>query len=215
MEKKKAEQGTFKFYASLKYTKLRIWRRFLIKPDSSMSDLAYVLISIFNADGSHLWEFDLPKAAGSKKPRRFEAREPSIGIPDEEDGFFDAEVKDAREITIGNLYTEAGMKNTFTYDFGDNWEFKVKLEAILEESSLKDDELAKVVTGKGLGIIEDCGSIGGLEAIQEAFENQSGEAYEEIKGWFDGEIPDLTEFDIDECNRNLVSAASDLEAPEE
>ena len=36
----------------------------------------------------------------------------------------------ADEITIGTLPLEPGQEMKLTYDFGDNWQFKVKLERI-------------------------------------------------------------------------------------
>ena len=36
----------------------------------------------------------------------------------------------ADQITIGSLPLEPGQEMKLTYDFGDNWQFKVKLERI-------------------------------------------------------------------------------------
>ena len=49
-----------------------------------------------------------------------------------------------------------------------------------------------VTDGKGSGIIEDCGGIGGLKAVMEAFKIKAGEDYENYKDWLGRDDIDLT-----------------------
>ena len=76
------------------------------------------------------------------------------------------------------------QKFKIMYDYGDSWEFIVTLVKIEDGYSDNDFE---VIKGKGYGIIDDCGGIGGLDNIF------SGEYTE----W--GEY-DINEFDLEECN---------------
>ncbi len=61
-----------------------------------------------------------------------------------------------------------------------------------------------VTDGKGSGIIEDCGGIGGLKAVMEAFKIKAGEDYENYKDWLGRDDIDLTSFDPQEMNRNIA-----------
>lgn len=54
----------------------------------------------------------------------------------------------------------------FYYDFGDNWKFNVKITNILNSTSP-----VKILDGENLGILEDCGSVCGLEHIVKLLKN--------------------------------------------
>lgn len=74
--------------------------------------------------------------------------------------------EDASDL-IETLDLEIADKLYFTYDFGDNWEFKIKLEKILDPDEVKDPHIPRVLTGKGQGILEDIGGTWGLREFLE------------------------------------------------
>lgn len=74
--------------------------------------------------------------------------------------------KDAADL-IESLDLEVDDKLYFTYDFGDNWEFQLKLEKILDPKDLNDPHIPRVVNGKCFGILED---IGGVYTMKEFIE---------------------------------------------
>lgn len=75
--------------------------------------------------------------------------------------------KDAADL-IESLTLEVDDKLYFAYDFGDNWEFQLKLEKILDPEEVNDPHIPRVITGKCFGIIEDVGGVFGLEEFIEA-----------------------------------------------
>ena len=74
--------------------------------------------------------------------------------------------KDAGDL-IETLNLEIDDKLYFTYDFGDNWEFQLKLEKILDPKDVNDPHIPRVLTGRCFGILED---IGGVYAMKEFIE---------------------------------------------
>lgn len=75
--------------------------------------------------------------------------------------------KDAADL-IESLDLEVDDKLYFAYDFGDGWEFKLKLEKILDTKEVNDPHIPRVLTGKCFGIIEDVGGSYGLEEFIKA-----------------------------------------------
>lgn len=54
-------------------------------------------------------------------------------IDDEDDyGFYQQEELDAEKVPLFAKLRE-GMKFTYTYDFGDNWEHSIKVEKMIEQ----------------------------------------------------------------------------------
>ena len=86
--------------------------------------------------------------------------------------------KDAEEL-IENLALEVDDRLYFTYDFGDNWEFQLKLEKILDPKDVNDPHIPRVVNGKCFGILED---IGGVYAMKEFIEADN--SLEEFKYYY-------------------------------
>ena len=74
--------------------------------------------------------------------------------------------EDASDL-IETLDLKLGDKLYFTYDFGDDWEFKIKLEKILDPKEVKDPHIPRVLTGKAQGILEDIGGTWGLREFLE------------------------------------------------
>jgi len=59
-------QKIYRIYAEIEDCKPKIWRRFLIPADFYMIDLAHVIMSLFNMDGSHLYMFKIPAKENKK-----------------------------------------------------------------------------------------------------------------------------------------------------
>jgi len=108
---------------------------------------------------------------------------------------------DVMESGLGDVMSAPGERITFIYDFGDYWQVELKLEKVIEDDELSDEELPRVLAGKGYGIIEDCGSVWGLAEIAEAFKVKSGEKYEMYREWLG--VDDLEAFDIEDMNNEL------------
>ena len=120
--------GTYTWRASVG----QAWRRIEAPAEMSLDDLALAILDAFDFDVEHLYCFEL-RDARSRKLR--------IACPMENkaDAFTD-------EVTLGDLPLPAGETMTFVYDYGDDWQFTVKLEHVAETEA----KLAKPkVSAKG------------------------------------------------------------------
>jgi hypothetical protein len=92
-----------------------IWRRLLVPPHASLDALAGAILSAFDFDSDHLYDFRYRDQRGSRR---------IYNHPYTDDGPY------TPEITVAE--TELPLKDEmlFTFDYGDNWQFKVRLEAV-------------------------------------------------------------------------------------
>lgn len=98
------DQQTFQFFAELRDTEIepKIWRRFQVDGHATFADLAYVVMTLFEMRGEHLFAFRLSETEidGSK----------------------------ADQIHIDEMI-EVRKPFTMLYDFGDSWEVQLCMES--------------------------------------------------------------------------------------
>lgn len=89
------------------------------------------------------------------------------------------------ELLYLNLKEKSKIK--IIYDFGDNWIFNLTLSKIIGEY---DDNEFQVLSGKGYGIIDDCGGPWGLQEIFDGEDDSWGNY-------------DINDFDLEKCNKRV------------
>jgi hypothetical protein len=108
-------EGTFVFKASLG----RTWRRIAIPAGCDLDDLASTILDSVDFDHDHLWCFEYRDRRGAavraEGPRYAASHCDGLNVLD---------------VSIGELPLSPGDGMTFVYDFGDNWQFDVKLERV-------------------------------------------------------------------------------------
>ncbi len=233
IEKKK--KPAFQFYAELCRIKPKIWRRFVISQNATMEDLAFALMAQFNMDGSHLYSFKIPLRSKIEKeakkkgvplknlPELFGTIR-NIEIVSSADEDMDTSDDDfminklhqmppirfyANEKKIRHFIGNENEELEFYYDFGDDWQFKIKCEN-KEPSGMLTGTAPFVLAGKGLGIIENCGGIGGLEDMKAAFKKKSGKEYESYCDWLGVDTVDFDTFDVDSVNKEMKKKIKSL-----
>lgn len=77
------------------------------------------------------------------------------------------------------------QKLKIIYDFGDNWQFNLMLSKIINSS---DETEFEVLSGKGYGIIDDCGGVYELWDIFDGKDDMWGKH-------------NINEFNLEECNK--------------
>jgi len=87
-----------------------LWRRFLVRSDSTLADLHAVLQIGFDWTDFHLHRFRIRKKDYAV-PRRG-----GLGC------------HDAREIKLGDLHFRINERFLYEYDFGDLWQHQVRIE---------------------------------------------------------------------------------------
>lgn len=106
-----SRSGLFVFKASLG----SVWRRIGIPDGMTLDDLAYSIVSAFDFDMDHLYSFTYRNR---------------LGVPVQIDDPRCAEGPCTLDVHINQLAMRVGDTMTFLYDFGDNWEFAVRLDRI-------------------------------------------------------------------------------------
>ena len=88
------------------------------------------------------------------------------------------------------FYLDLKEKQRFKifYDYGDDWEFNLTLSKISDDYN--ENKEFEVLSGKGYGIIDDCGGVWGLGDIFSGEDTDWGEY-------------DINDFDLDECNETV------------
>ncbi len=192
-----ASKPIYQIYAELEEYKPKMWRRFYVSNDITMSRLAYILMTLFEMQGSHLYLFEVDELNNfiinnleyyNKNLEEFKDDDffkiGQYGCIFEDDYIIPRlykryrELVDAKDIKLKWILKKENEKMEFRYDFGDNWRFNIILEKIFEDKNISGRDLPRVIEGEGFGIIEDCGGTMGLEDIKKAFTMKKGEDYE-------------------------------------
>lgn len=112
LPKTEQEQATYIFKVFLDK---KTWRKIAISTEDVLESLANIILEAFEFDYDHLYRFIYKDRFG---------RTMNINHPYTEEDPITSEVK------IGELSLKLGETMIYNYDFGDNWEFGVLLEAI-------------------------------------------------------------------------------------
>lgn len=109
------------------------WRRILIPSDLTLEPLVDTILTAFNFDKDHLYQFICKNRLG----REFYINHEFLEDPPYTD-----------EFTVKELPLNIGDTMSFRFDFGDNWEFSVLLEAINPPDKKVKEPLIKESFGK-------------------------------------------------------------------
>lgn len=107
-----------------------------------------------------------------------------IGIPDEDAFEGDEPILPGWEIPIATYFAHPGAAAQYTYDFGDGWDHRVILEAILPRQ--KGVRYPRCLAGERACPPEDCGGVGGYEHLMEVMSDPLHEEYEGMLQWLGG-----------------------------
>lgn len=166
-------------------------QRFLINENMTIAQLSFAVLIIFQANGSHL--FNIKKPLQKDAAALYEMPNTNMDIYDVDMNII--ERYDATKEQIHNTVSLNDKDNCLiiNYDFGDVWRIKLELEEIYGEDNLKNNDIPYVISGKGYGIVEDCG---GPHSLMQIAETHNLEAV------------DLSHFDKNEINDMLLSNMS-------
>ncbi len=216
MESGKTKKKIYSLHVELCDYEPKMWRTFLIPADFSMAKLACTILTIFRASGEHLYAFNVP-AKDMEIAAYIPKSSPLSNLLDlfhkipELSGRAKPKLRAAKRVKIEKIIDEENPQIFLTYDFDDKWEFKIELENADAKSTFSCKELPRVLSGKGYGIIDDCGGTSGLEKIRKAFMEKSGEEYEDFKEWIGVDNLDLDSFKIIGMNAMMERYMETLE----
>ena len=197
---RRPEVVTLRIRVDLARTRPPVWRRVEVASDLLLDEVHEILQAAFGWTDSHLHRFGCGPEYYSRETEYylcpFSVDEGDEGLPEE-------------QVRLDEVLVNVGDKMFYAYDFGDDWQHVLRLEAVLP----RDESAPRAICtgGRRPGPAEDCGGVGGYELLvaatdpahpdHEAARAEYAECYGpdvDPQGW----AP--TQFDIDEVNRVLA-----------
>jgi hypothetical protein len=202
---RRADVVTYRVRVDLTGTKPPLWRRLELASDMHLDELHDVLQIAFGWTDSHLHRFS---AGAEQYLCPFEVEEGEEGTPE-------------NEVRLDEVLADSGDELLYAYDFGDDWDHTLQLEAVLP----RDDAAprATCTAGRRPGPPEDCGGVHGYELFDAATDPTHPDhaaARAEIARIHGSDVDPEgyapTPFAIDEINRELAGlpAQSTAQLPE-
>lgn len=166
-------KNIYQFKLSMKGIIPQIWRRVQVPENYIFLDLHRAIQAAMSWEDYHLHKFEV------RNPE-FGALE-IIGTEDEEYENFCESFVPEYEAGISKYFTLENKDALYGYDFGDNWEVKVRLEKILPRK--EGVEYPVCTAGKRAAVPEDIGGIWGYENMLEILKDPEHDEYEDTVEW--------------------------------
>jgi hypothetical protein len=165
----------YQFKITLDGVKPAVWRRIQVPEDYSFWDLHVAIQDAMGWQDYHLHEFKIanPKT-GNNAP---------IGIPDDETDWSRATLP-GWEVAIIDYFTMDNRSAIYNYDFGDNWQHRIRLEAI--EKAKPELKYPRCVAGDRACPPEDVGGAWGYEQFLRVIGDQMHSRHEQMLEWVGG-----------------------------
>ena len=197
---RRSEVVTYRVRIDLNGTSPPLWRRLELASDLFLDQVHEVIQVAFGWTDSHLHQFG--SGPGHYGPETehylcpFQVGDGETGVPEE-------------DVRLDEVLADVGDKLFYDYDFGDDWQHTIKLEAVLPRRD--SGPRAVCLAGRRDGPAEDCGGVYAYELISAATDPGNPDQTDAVAelGRFYGEFADpeamsATPFDIDEVNETLT-----------
>ncbi|MBB3319042.1 MULTISPECIES: plasmid pRiA4b ORF-3 family protein [unclassified Rhizobium] len=166
-----------------------IWRRVEVPLTSSLKALHDVIQAVMLFEGYHLFEFE----AGGRY----------YDVPDPEE-FYGRKTYAASNARIAALIERGISTFRYTYDFGDNWEHTITVEAVEEVDPLL--EYPRFINGERRAPPEDVGSTSGFEEFLKVMAKPRHPEHRRLKRWYGGDF-DPKDISIDRVQDQIGKLA--------
>jgi hypothetical protein len=183
--------GIYQLKVTLEGVTPAIWRRFLVPGRISLAGLHLVLQTVMGWENDHLYKFQVGKRVIGGHPH-------SVLAPDSM--FRRRPNEDADTVELRSVAPRQGARLTYVYDFGDNWEHEVLVEAASCPDG--DPDRAVCLVGERACPPEDCGGVWGYEEVLAAIADPRNPALTERREWV-GQAYDPERFDLRSVNARL------------
>lgn len=173
-----------------------IWRRLEVPASFTLKGLHDAIqLAIGWCDG-HLHHFEIGGVL--------------YGVPAPDDGSFPREVVNERRMKLGTLLRNGDRVFTYTYDYGDDWQCAIVLEAATPAAD--GIVFPRLIDGARAGPPDDVGGIWGYAEFLEALADPEHEEHDRLVEWSGGDF-DPERLDIAEINRVLTRLAPKKAVP--
>ncbi len=152
----------------------------------TLRQLHHVIQGAMGWESAHMYEF----AVGlSRYGQRIE-------------GMFDDFDKDDQDVRLTD-FAKKGYRFRYLYDFGDQWNHIVVIDAINQCPDDVPVDVVKVLDGEGACPPEDIGGAAGFNEMLRTLKQPGTLSYNELLDWLDGPYePDV--FDVRQANSSLA-----------
>jgi hypothetical protein len=193
---------------TLKGIRPPIWRRLELPLNLTMASVSDVIVAAFGWSNSHLHEFTIgrrrigrPDPDDVRLPLRLLNSPFAAAGADLVGLFARPPLEDESRIDLRAALAAGVRTFSYTYDFGDDWQHLVTVEAILPAE--RRFLYPRCTAGRRACPPEDCGGVWGYEHLLEVLADPSHEEYAELREqypYFDPKAFDLAA--ADEAVRN-------------
>ncbi|MFE2992241.1 plasmid pRiA4b ORF-3 family protein [Streptomyces sp. NPDC059262] len=162
-----------------------IWRRLEVPSGTTLQQLHHLIQVAFGWEDYHMWAFETPQDR--------------YGTADRELGIRSAAAK-----RLDQVAQHTGDQFGYTYDFGDNWEHDILVEAV--EDAEPGTAYPRCLTGRRACPPEDCGGVWGYEYLIEILADPKHEEHDDRLEWLGLDSADQFDpaaFDLAEVNTAL------------
>ncbi len=169
-----------------------VWRKVIVTETITFEQFHETIQVAFGWLNYHLYQFS-EKGYGSPEV---------IGVPSDEDDFMGYKTVDSSKVKLNQVFKAVGQKLLYNYDFGDDWEHRITLEAITDEAATTP----RLLKAKGTCPPEDCGGPWGYENLKAVLDGPNNAEKKELKKWLgmsQRAIWDPNEVDVDDINEEL------------
>ena len=188
----------FQIHCALRHSDPQVWRCLLVPADLRLNGLHAVLQVAMDWDNEHLWQIQAGHAV---------YREPD---PTARRSIFARKKPlDVRRTSLQQIMKDVGDVVLYEYDFGDNWEIDLRLEAVLER---QPGVTYPTCTGGAYAAPpEDCGGPPGFQWLRHSLADPDcDEAMDCVpEGW------SAETWDIAQINKRLIGLDEVNEDPDE
>ncbi|MFF4412398.1 plasmid pRiA4b ORF-3 family protein [Streptosporangium sp. NPDC001559] len=167
-----------------------IWRRLEVPSEITLRALHDILQAAFGWKNYHMWVFESPQGR--------------YGVADRE-----LQTAGAATRRLDQIAAEPGDRLGYTYDFGDDWEHVILVEAVTPAEP--GVAYPRCLAGRRACPPEDCGGIWGYDYLMEILADPEHEEHEDRLEWLGLDSADQfdpTAFDLDQTNTALSPLAS-------
>lgn len=154
---------------ALKDIEPEIWRRVEVPLGMNLKGLHDVIQAVFGWQDYHLFEFQV----GEKR----------YGVPSPEWGD-ERKVLQAKATKLADLMSKGIDRFDYTYDFGDNWEHAIAIEAVADADPAV--KYPRFVAGARRAPPEDVGGFPGFFDFVEAMVNPRHPEHRNLLKWYGG-----------------------------
>lgn len=171
-------------HIELRGTKPKVWRRVLVPATITLLRLHLVIQAAFGWGHSHMHEF--------------------VAGDGERYGTFDPDYDDPGSVSSESTRLSTVLRRStlmYVYDFGDNWEHRIKVEKTFAPDPLLT--LPFCVGGAGATPPEDCGGVSGYAEFVQAMADPQHPEHDDMAAWIGAASWDPLVFDSLEANDRL------------